>query len=104
MPEALEPEIVLGLDLALELDRALRLVTRVWNPRLRTNHISQGLKEEDRRKMSSATDNVNLRAGGRINSIVFGRQEPREVSQVRIELADKINSRRRKVFRELRSA
>ena len=45
MPEALEPEIVLGLDLALELDRALRLVTRVWNPRLRTNHISQGLKE-----------------------------------------------------------
>ena len=25
-PEALEPEIVLGLDLALELDRALRLV------------------------------------------------------------------------------
>ena len=38
-PEALEPEIVLGLDLALELelDRALRLVTRVWNPRLRTN-------------------------------------------------------------------
>ena len=37
MPEALEPEIVLGLDLALELDRALRLVTRVWNPRLRTN-------------------------------------------------------------------
>lgn len=25
MPEALEPEIVLGLDLALELDRALRL-------------------------------------------------------------------------------
>lgn len=29
-PEALEPEIVLGLDLALELelDRALRLVTR----------------------------------------------------------------------------
>lgn len=54
--------------------------------------------------MSSATDNVNLRAGGRKNSIVFGRQEPREVSQVRIELADKINSRRRKVFRELRSA
>lgn len=54
--------------------------------------------------MSSATDNVNLRAGGRINSIVLGRQEPREVSQVRIELADKINSRRRKVFRELRSA
>lgn len=50
MPEALEPEIVLGLDLALELDRALRLVTRVWNPGLRTNHISQGLKERRRQK------------------------------------------------------
>lgn len=49
-PEALEPEIVLGLDLALELDRALRLVTRVWNPRLRTNHICQGLKERRRQK------------------------------------------------------
>ena len=51
-PEALEPEIVLGLDLALELDRALRLVTRVWNPRLRTNHISQGLKERRRQKIN----------------------------------------------------
>lgn len=52
MPEALEPEIVLGLDLALELDRALRLVTRVWNPRLRTNHISQSLKERRRQKIN----------------------------------------------------
>ena len=51
MPEALEPEIVLGLDLALELDRALRLVTRVWNPRLRTNHISQGQRRRQKRNV-----------------------------------------------------
>lgn len=76
MPEALEPEIVLGLDLALELDRALRLPS--MEPGVPTTlaraHLYQFRKKKTEEKCHpQLTTLIYEREEGEIQSFLEGK-------------------------------